>query len=75
MVGLGLDTFDLSLGKQFKMPYSERHALQFRSEFFNAFNTPQLANPGSALGTGSFGRVTSTSASNRQIQFGLRYVF
>jgi hypothetical protein len=75
VVGPGLHTFDLSAGKQFKIPYSERHTLQFRTEFFNGFNTPQFANPGSTLGTGSFGRVTSTNASNRQIQFGLRYAF
>ncbi len=75
VVGPGLHTFDLSVGKQFKMPYSERHSLQFRTEFFNALNTPQFANPGSALGTGSFGRVTSTNSNNRQIQFGLRYAF
>jgi hypothetical protein len=75
VVGPGLHTFDLSVGKQFKMPYGERHSLQFRTEFFNALNTPQFANPGSALGTGSFGRVTSTNSNNRQIQFGLRYAF
>jgi len=42
---------------------------------FNAFNTPQFGNPGSALGTGEFGQVTSTKAANRKIQFGLRYQF
>ena len=75
MTGPGLHTFDLSFGKQFKMPYKEGHTLQFRSEMFNAFNTPQFSNPGAALGTGSFGKVTGTSAANRQIQFGLRYAF
>jgi hypothetical protein len=75
LVGPGLHTFDLSLGKQFKMPYKEEHSLQFRSEFFNAFNRPQFANPGASLGTGSFGKVTGTNAANRQIQFGLRYAF
>jgi hypothetical protein len=75
VVGPGLHTFDLSAGKQFKMPYGDRHVLQFRTEFFNGFNTPQFANPGSTQGTGSFGRVTSTNVSNRQIQFGLRYAF
>jgi hypothetical protein len=75
LVGPGLHTFDLSLGKQFRMPYKEGHLLQFRTEFFNALNTPQFANPGATLGTGSFGKVTGTSATSRQIQFGLRYAF
>ena len=75
VTGPGLHTFDLSFGKEFRLPYKEGHALQFRSEMFNAFNTPQFSNPGASLGTGSFGRVTGTSAANRQIQFGLRYAF
>ena len=57
------------------MPWLENHRLQFRGELFNAFNKPQFANPGSSLGTGSFGQVTTTRADNRQIQFGLRYDF
>jgi len=53
VVGPGKHTFDLSLGKSFKMPYSENHSLQFRTEFFNAFNTPQFANPHRFLGDGA----------------------
>src|SRR5206468_8463471 len=71
VVGPGLKTFDLSVQKQFKMPYSDGQELQFRTEFFNAFNTPQFSNAGASLGTGTFGRITGTSSDNRQIQFGL----
>jgi hypothetical protein len=56
-----LEGVDLSRGKNFHMPYSEGHALQFRAELFNAFNTPQFANPDANLGDGAFGQVTSTS--------------
>lgn len=73
LVGPGLNTWNLSAHKAFKMPWLEGHQLEFRGELFNAFNKPQFANPGRALGTGSFGQVTSTRADNRQIQFGLRY--
>ena len=52
IVGPGKHVFDLSLGKSFRMPYNEQHTLQFRAEFFNAFNTPQFANPDSSLGDG-----------------------
>lgn len=75
VVGPGQHTFDLSLSKSFKMPFSEDHSLTFRAEFFNAFNTPQFANPGGALGTAVFGRVTGTAVDNRQIQLALKYQF
>jgi hypothetical protein len=75
LVGPGLNTWNLSAQKAFKIPALETHSLQFRGELFNAFNTPQFANPGSALGNGDFGQVTSTRGDNRQIQFGLRYQF
>ena len=58
--GRALTTFDLSLSKSFRMPWYEGHELMFRTEFFNAFNTPQFGQPGATLGTGTFGRVTST---------------
>jgi len=75
IVGPGLNTFDLSGSKAFRMPYREGHALLFRAEFFNTFNKPQFGNPGASLGTGTFGRITSTAADNRQIQFALKYSF
>jgi outer membrane receptor protein involved in Fe transport len=75
IVGPGRHTFDLSLGKSFTMPYLEGHSLQFRAELFNAFNTPQFANPDSNLGDGSFGQITNTRLPNREVQFGLKYVF
>jgi hypothetical protein len=48
--------------------------MQFRAEFFNIFNHPQFATPNSLIGTG-FGFSTSTIAAERQIQFGLRFIF
>jgi hypothetical protein len=75
LVGPGISTWDLSASKAFKIPRFESHSLLFRSEFFNAFNTPQFSNPGGTLGNGTFGRVTSTSVPNRQIQFALKYMF
>ena len=75
LVGPGTETWDLSASKSFRIPRLESHSVLFRSEFFNAFNTPQFANPGGTLGTGTFGRVTSTALPNRQIQFALKYLF
>jgi hypothetical protein len=75
LVGPGTKTFDTSLSKSFRMPYSEAHALMFRAEAFNVFNTPQFGTPGGTLGTGTFGRVTSTALDNRQLQLALKYTF
>jgi len=75
VVGPALHTFDLSFSKAFRRPFKEGHALLFRSELFNIMNTPQLGTPGATLGTGTFGRVTSTAADNRQVQFALKYSF
>jgi outer membrane receptor protein involved in Fe transport len=75
LVGPGTKTFDTSLSKRFRMPYSEAHALMFRAEAFNVFNTPQFGAPGGTLGTGTFGRVTSTALDNRQLQLALKYTF
>jgi len=75
LVGPGVKTLDLSASKTFKPPKLESHLVMFRAEFFNALNTPQFSNPGGTLGTGTFGRVTSTSIPNRQIQLALKYSF
>lgn len=75
LVGPGTSSFNLSLIKSFRMPYSEHHTLQFRTEFFNAFNKPQFANPDANLGDGAFGQVTSTKIDNREIQLALKYRF
>lgn len=59
--GPGLQTWDLSLFKQFK--FTERYQLQFRAEFFNAFNHPNFGNPNASVSSpGSFGKVSNTLA-------------
>jgi len=65
--------FDLELSK--RIPIRESMNLEFRSEFFNAFNTPQFQNPNTNLGTSSFGFVTATSVAARIIQFALKLNF
>jgi hypothetical protein len=70
---------DFSVIKDF--PIMERHALQFRMEMFNAPNHVQLGTPNTGWGSSnkaavaSFGTITSTRASMRQIQFALKYNF
>jgi Carboxypeptidase regulatory-like domain len=67
--------FDFSAFKDFPLPFREGMRLQFRSEFFNIFNHPQFAQPGSFLEAPDFGQITSTVGNPRLIQFALKFIF
>jgi hypothetical protein len=71
--GPGLVNFDLSAFKSFN--FNERHRVEFRAEFFNAFNNPHFSNPVTNRSSGDFGRITGTTLTAREIQLGLRYTF
>lgn len=71
--GPNFNNFDFSLFKNFR--FAERFNLQVRSEFFNAVNHPNYANPGTSFGTASFGTITSLTSNMRQIQFGMKLLF
>ena len=73
-IGPAFMNTDFSLFKAFVMPYSEKHRLEFRAEFFNALNRVNLGNPNTNLTNSLFGRITSAS-DPRIIQLGLRYSF
>ncbi|MCC6540113.1 MAG: TonB-dependent receptor [Bryobacterales bacterium] len=65
--------FDLSLFKEFQV--REKTTLQFRAEFFNAFNTPVFGSPNTSVTSNQFGVITSQANSPRQVQFGLKLLF
>jgi hypothetical protein len=48
--------------------------VEFRTEFFNAFNNTNFGPPNGAVGTTSLGRI-SNAAMARQIQFALKIQF
>jgi hypothetical protein len=60
---------------------TERVRMEFRSEFFNIFNHATFNTPTGVIGSSSFGLSTSTEGTNgsvgseRQIQFGARFLF
>jgi hypothetical protein len=55
---------------------NETHNVEFRVEFFNAFNRVVFANPSASINSPqAFGRVTGQANVPRIIQFGLKYVF
>ena len=65
----GIKTFDLGLSRTQHL--AERFRLQFRAEFFNAFNTPQFDGPTGSVTSVNFGKIVSASGA-RNIQLGLR---
>ena len=72
VTGPGLQLWDMGIFKNFVI--RERASIQFRSEFFNAFNHPNWNAPGRDLGASGFGVVTSAQ-DPRIIQFGLKVLF
>jgi hypothetical protein len=75
-----LATTDFSLAKKFAL--SERVHVQFRAEFFNAFNRVNLNTPNPVAYTAATGGpsptagvITSTATTSRQIQFGAKVLF
>jgi hypothetical protein len=74
--GPGQVNTDFSIGKRSRVGGLREDAeLAFRVEFYNALNSAQFANPGTTLGTASFGVITQTSVAPRLIQLGLKYLF
>ena len=69
----GFQSWNLALFKDFR--FKERQALQFRSEFFNFPNHPNLSGASTDPNSGTFGKVTAKSNDRRQIQLSLRYSF
>ncbi len=73
LYGPGRVNFDFSLFKEFRLV--EAVKLQFRTEFFNLFNTPQFDLPNAAVGASNAGTITGIVGTPRQIQFGFKLVF
>jgi len=73
--GPGEKTADLSARKYFNL--TERINMEFRAEFFNAFNHPVFSQPDAFVtdGPGAAGVITSTVIPQRQIQFALKLHF
>ncbi|MBI3694919.1 MAG: TonB-dependent receptor [Acidobacteria bacterium] len=66
-------TWDFALFKEFTI--KEGHRVQFRYEAFNFLNTPQFNAPSRSFGSADLGRISSTVINNREMQFGLKYLF
>ncbi len=71
--GPGYLQLDFGIFKSFKI--TETWKLDFRTEMFNAFNHANFSNPGTNIQSATFGKITSTRAPNRIIQFALKLNF
>jgi hypothetical protein len=75
----GFQSWNIALQKSFHVvPGHDNHQLTFRGEAFNFTNHPNWDTPDHNPTSGTFGEVTTkggTYASDRQLQFSLRYAF
>jgi hypothetical protein len=56
-------------------PVWHEHRMEFRADFFNAFNIADYAAPDSGMTDGNFGQITGTVSNNRSTQLSLKYAF
>ncbi len=78
VLGPGQFNWDVGIVKETRVGgIREAANLEFRAEFFNAFNHSQFANPSANVASGpqSFGVITSETVGPRIVQFALKYSF
>ena len=73
IIGPSFSNLDCSLFKNFQI--KERYKVQFRGEFFNTTQHPNLGQPGTGVGSATYGAITSITGSMRQVQLGLKLLF
>jgi hypothetical protein len=82
--GPGQHNFDFAAERMFHI--KEAGSFRLRAELFNLTNTPQFGTPNTSLGftdptlpspspSSTFGKITSTVANPRIVQFAAKYVF
>ena len=69
----GINNWDASIFKNFAI--GEGKSIQFRTEFFNAWNRTQFGVPNGAIGTAAAGTVTYQANQPRLTQFALRITY
>jgi hypothetical protein len=69
----GFFNVDAAIQKNFKTWRDE--SLDFRADFFNAFNIASYGNPDNGVTDTNFGQISSTRSTERHIQFELKYQF
>jgi hypothetical protein len=70
-----VNNLDFSVVKSFRIPLSEATNLQFRTDIFNLFDEGPLGVPNTTNTSSTFGVVSSTATTEREIQFALKLYF
>jgi carboxypeptidase family protein len=82
VLGPGQFNWDISILKNTQI--TEKIKMQFRSDFYNAFNHTQFADPGSGgfggvgfedITSPTYNQITHVSVNPRLVQFGLHFIF
>jgi hypothetical protein len=74
--GPGQANLDLALAKLFTSAWPrEKTLITFRTEFYNALNHPQFANPDSTFTSPTFGVISAIAVNPRVVQFALKIAF
>ena len=71
--GPGYEQVDMSVFKTFPV-WREEH-LDFRADFFNAFNIASYNAPDNTVTDANFGAISGTNSTERHIQLSLKYAF
>jgi len=71
----GVNNFDFSLQKDFKIPTREQMRLTFSADFFNLPNHPEFAEPNADPRVSNFGETSRTAFNSRTTQLGLHFYF
>jgi Carboxypeptidase regulatory-like domain len=72
LIGPSYKQWDIGMGKNFSI--FREHSLEFRAEFFNAFNNANFEPPNGGIDTPGVAQITSANAA-RTGQLGLNYHF
>ena len=82
LYGPGYQEFDMSIDKNFNMPYNEHHQFQIRFDAFNALNHANFGNPDKYWTNSTGGSITGPNAApgsanngGRELQLAARYTF
>lgn len=71
----GVNNFDFSVQKDFRIPAGEQTRLTFSADFFNLPNHPEFAEPNADPTVSNFGQISRTAFNSRTIQLGLHLYF
>jgi hypothetical protein len=69
----GFEQIDLTAGKAFKI--TEGQSIEYRADFFNAFNLASYNYPDANISDSNFGQISDTRSQPRIVQMSLHYNF